>query len=726
MYNDGFTPSVNYSYDRHGWQIGVTNGSAVTLSAFSDAGQHLSETYFGGPLDTVSVTNGYDQLLRRTNLAVLRSNTQILQQYFTYDTASRLKTVSDGTNTAGYTFLANSALVSQILFTNNGSLRMTTSKQYDFLDRLTSIGSVNAQQSTLSSFSYSYNSANQRTSVTNEDGCFWVYGYDALGQVISGRKYWLDGTPVAGQQFDYTFDDIGNRVSTLAGGDQWGANLRYASYTANSLNQYTSRTVPGAIDIIGSATTTATVTVNNFPSYRKGDYYRVSLPVANTPGPVWQSVTNLAVLNNGTNSDYVASIIGNLFVSQTPETFTYDGDGNLSTDGRWQYTWDAENRLVSMQAIAGVPTPAKLKLDFHYDPQSRRTQKIVSTNNGAAYFPQSTNGFVYDRWNPIASLNSGLLPFSSMMWGLDLSGSTQGSGGVGGLWELNDINSEIQLAVLDGNGNLAALIRATDGSVSAQYEYGPFGEPIRTSGPVAKANPFGFSTKYQDYETKLVYYGYRHYNPGTGRWSNRDRIGERGGWNVFEYARNDPINLFDYMGMCGSCAATSVRIIPRGWATRDNSLEPQIGDFYHFSVEITYLPGQPATCCKLIQWIKATYTYITPQGVVNQILSTPAGVPYDGAEHVDTSSNYTGDGNGNPCSVFPMGDVYSHSWGGDDYVGIVTGGRDITGAGISFDFYAREEIHNACVPGCPLLAASETLYIGMHGTFPNIQRTPTQ
>ena len=40
-----------------------------------------------------------------------------------------------------------------------------------------------------------------------------------------------------------------------------------------------------------------------------------------------------------------------------------------------------------------------------------------------------------------------------------------------------------------------------------QYEYGPFGEVIRATGPMAKANPFRFSTKYQDDETDLLYYG---------------------------------------------------------------------------------------------------------------------------------------------------------------------------------------------------------------------------
>jgi len=34
------------------------------------------------------------------------------------------------------------------------------------------------------------------------------HGYDPPGQVISGKRSWLDATPVAGQQFEYTFTHI--------------------------------------------------------------------------------------------------------------------------------------------------------------------------------------------------------------------------------------------------------------------------------------------------------------------------------------------------------------------------------------------------------------------------------------------------------------------------------------------------------------------------------------
>jgi RHS repeat-associated protein len=65
-------------------------------------------------------------------------------------------------------------------------------------------------------------------------------------------------------------------------------------------------------------------------------------------------------------------------------------------------------------------------------------------------------------------------------------------------------------------------------SVVFLFEYGPFGKAIRTSGPMARANPFRFSTKYQyqDFETDLLYYGCRFYDTCSGRWLSRDSIKE--------------------------------------------------------------------------------------------------------------------------------------------------------------------------------------------------------
>jgi RHS repeat-associated protein len=77
---------------------------------------------------------------------------------------------------------------------------------------------------------------------------------------------------------------------------------------------------------------------------------------------------------------------------------------------------------------------------------------------------------------------------------------------------------------------------------------GPFGEVIRATGPMAKSNPFRFSTKYQDDETDLFYYGYRYYNASTGRWLSADRLGEKGGLNRYTFLSNRSISRVDVLG----------------------------------------------------------------------------------------------------------------------------------------------------------------------------------
>ncbi|MCF7707605.1 MAG: RHS repeat-associated core domain-containing protein, partial [Verrucomicrobia bacterium] len=136
--------------------------------------------------------------------------------------------------------------------------------------------------------------------------------------------------------------------------------------------------------------------------------------------------------------------------------------------------------------------------------------------------------FLYYGWNLIAELDGNNDVVRAYMWGLDMSGTLQQAGGVGGLLGVDDAGQGFHFVAYDGNGNVMALVDADDGTISAEYEYGPFGELIRATGPMSD-NPIRFSTKYHDTETGLVYYGYRYYWPAMGRWISRDPIGERGG-----------------------------------------------------------------------------------------------------------------------------------------------------------------------------------------------------
>ncbi len=65
---------------------------------------------------------------------------------------------------------------------------------------------------------------------------------------------------------------------------------------------------------------------------------------------------------------------------------------------------------------------------------------------------------------------------------------------------------------------------------------------------MAKANPFRFSTKFQDDETDLLYYGYRYL--GDGGWQSRDPVGEEAGaQNLYSACDNDVVNSFDPSGL---------------------------------------------------------------------------------------------------------------------------------------------------------------------------------
>ncbi|MDF3129551.1 RHS repeat-associated core domain-containing protein [Kiritimatiellaeota bacterium B1221] len=56
-------------------------------------------------------------------------------------------------------------------------------------------------------------------------------------------------------------------------------------------------------------------------------------------------------------------------------------------------------------------------------------------------------------------------------------------------------------------------------------------------------------------------YGFRYYDPETGRWPNRDPMGEWGGLNVYGFVLNSPIDSWDYLGFVTYDYTDSVKAI---------------------------------------------------------------------------------------------------------------------------------------------------------------------
>ncbi len=78
-------------------------------------------------------------------------------------------------------------------------------------------------------------------------------------------------------------------------------------------------------------------------------------------------------------------------------------------------------------------------------------------------------------------------------------------------------------------------------------------------GPSSAPHPLGFTATVPN----LYHYGYRYYNPSTGRWLSRDRIGERAGLNLSALLANTPINDVDKDGLqCWVCLRPMPMPIP--------------------------------------------------------------------------------------------------------------------------------------------------------------------
>lgn len=97
----------------------------------------------------------------------------------------------------------------------------------------------------------------------------------------------------------------------------------------------------------------------------------------------------------------------------------------------------------------------------------------------------------------------------------------------------------------DAKGNVSAVINSSD-TIVAAYGYDVFGNTVSETGTLEQ--PYRFSTKRHYDGFGMVYYGYRFYQPSTGRWLTRDPIGEEGGLNLYGFVGNNALNNRDSFG----------------------------------------------------------------------------------------------------------------------------------------------------------------------------------
>ncbi len=276
VYSDG--SAVTYTnHSRLGLPRELADASGGRTLYYDHAGRLVSERWTGGLLSGLTVSNRLDRVYGRDRLTVTPPSGSALTWDYGFDDYGRPETVTRGSATFSYGYLPNADLL-QTTTGSYGTTVLTATRSWECGYRLRGIQNVVGGTS-VSGHAYAYDPLDRRIRATLPDNSAWVYDYDDRNEVVGGKRFWADQTPVAGQQFEYAFDPIGNRISTKVGGDANGANLRSSSWTNNAANQLTGRGVSAAIDVLGAAIAPATVSVNGYAASEKGEYFRGWLSV---------------------------------------------------------------------------------------------------------------------------------------------------------------------------------------------------------------------------------------------------------------------------------------------------------------------------------------------------------------------------------------------------------------------------------------------------------------
>jgi RHS repeat-associated protein len=518
QYADGKGPDYTYTPDgklfTRVWARSSTQGGprVTTTYHYSPSGQ-LSSTDYSDATPDVSII--YDRLGRK-----LTQSNGIAQSTFTYDPATLVldnETISynlDGQPGFEFTRVldrSRDTIGRDTGFQLKNGSTIENEASYAYHATTGRISSISNPQLSNVSFVYDYvpgsNLIDAVTGPVHTVDNAWEHDRD----VLDVKENKVGATTVS--RYDYVVNELGQRTTVSQTGTAFAA----------------ARGIIWDYDILGQVTSADSTEVSHDRAYQ------------------YDAIGNRREARDGVTAvtgtpNYTANPL-NQYSAVGSLSLVHDDDGNTTScplpvapTTSSTLAWDSENRMVS--STVGTATTTYL-----YDAQSRRIAKTTGSN---------TTLFIFDGWNCIAEY-SGVTLSKTWLWGLDLSEIMQGAGGVGGMLAQSHHagTTSTYYPTYDGNGNVSEYLDAT-GMSAAHFEYDPFGNAVVNS-DLAGMFPYRFSTKPVDSATGLLYYGYRYYDPLTGRWESRDPIGERGGFNLYGIAGN--ATIWDYLGLSAKSEA---------------------------------------------------------------------------------------------------------------------------------------------------------------------------
>ena len=518
--------SVNtYDILSRPYQVSVGSGASTSAAVASATVQATYAYTLNGRQKSITDANNnltgmtYDGFDRLSSTIYPDSTTE----QFQYDANNN---VTEKTTRSGQTISSSYDALNRIQTkTPQGEAAGTVTYGYDYSGRM-----LQASDSSSSTpYQIGYDTAGRANSYTDQLGRNTQVAYDGAGNQT--EVIWPAGTSGTGSySVTYQYDAMNRMQYVNEGGTNnllaqysWDAlsrtqSIAYGDGTSDAYSQYDA----------GDNLQTLTQTYNGSNNSVTFNYTWLMNHQLNSTGvnnPLFQYVPQAGTVSYGAaNAD---NGLTTMTASSGSATMTYDGNHNLTYDGTNTLSYDVENRMVQAENLAwGAST-------YLYDPLGQRKQKVVGVNTA---MPVATD-FVLAGGEEIADYYE-----TSATWRLTVRGAgdlplaavVPAAGGG---------SEEIVYVHHDMKGSTVALTVAGGSGVGDSYTYSDYGQP--QSGSWLAYQYAGYR---YDSETGLYNMPARSYSPALGRFLQADPSGFGGGFNLYAYAGNDPVNSEDHSG----------------------------------------------------------------------------------------------------------------------------------------------------------------------------------
>lgn len=486
--------TANYSYNELNLLSSITDQLNQATRLEYDLNGNLTKTAYSNG-DSVSYT--YNDLNRMDNVFYNGSKKWTLG----YDANGNMTSVTDDlSQTTSYTYDKNDRLTQQAKGSNNqidysydnnsnvtsmtataGAVSYTVDYTYNPLDQMVAMNHNNSQMA-----EFVYDERGNIISVSHWNGSYTAYQYDEANRIRTVKNYTDEGDLI--DSYTYNYDANSNKTSVQTPNGT-------IFYQYDVLNQLTQETLlDGTIidyqyDVVGNRTQKS---VNN-------------------------GTTTITTTYNYDDANQLINLNG--------QAYTYDANGNMTSNGEKTFIYNEENRLVEVKDSSGVTIAS-----FTYDHTGKRVS--MTSANGTIYYHYDGEKVAYetDENNTIIAEY---------------------------IWDEHDHpvamfkNQTTYFYHVNGHGDVTALTDI-NGNIVAEYEYDAWGNILSQSGTMASENPYRYAGYRFDETTGLYYLMARYYDANIGRFITRDTFHgfqvEPLSLNQYDYVHNNPINFVDPSG----------------------------------------------------------------------------------------------------------------------------------------------------------------------------------